>query len=93
MLCLIREQVCSQHDATPHTFINQVLRLYELRVLESIQFLFDMGFVQKPKPNPSIAQLGHGDRLAEVHAIRMMLDKQVRLQLERDVLAVQELYQ
>ncbi|CAM9628577.1 unnamed protein product [Chrysoparadoxa australica] len=47
LLTMLLAQVCAQHDATPRTFVEQVLRLYELGVLDSIQFLYDLGMIDQ----------------------------------------------
>jgi hypothetical protein len=64
-------QVCAQQDATPITFISQVLRLYELKVLDTIQFLYDLGFVQRPVLSRLTAA---NDRAAEVSAVRAAME-------------------
>jgi hypothetical protein len=53
------------------TFISQVLRLYELKVLDTIQFLYDLGFVQRPVLSRLAAA---NDRAAEVSAVRAAME-------------------
>jgi hypothetical protein len=70
LLTMLLAQVCAQQDATPVTFISQVLRLYELKVLDTIQFLYDLGFVQRPV----LSRLAANDRAAEVSAVRAAME-------------------
>lgn len=61
--------------------ISQVLRLYEAKVLDSIQFLFDLGFV----PRIALPYRGPLDRADVVEALRRQIDgagQGVPLQLE-----------
>ncbi|KAG5176830.1 hypothetical protein JKP88DRAFT_170825 [Tribonema minus] len=91
LLIMLLAQVCSQYDATPSTFISQVLRLYELKVLDSISFLYEMGFVRRPPPLLAIESGSSGgsggggggssalpvaDRAAETAAVRIHLGNQ-----------------
>lgn len=49
---------------------SQVLRLYEAKVLDSIQFLFDLGFV----PRVALSYRNPLDRKAVVEAVRHQID-------------------
>ncbi|CAM9426927.1 unnamed protein product, partial [Discosporangium mesarthrocarpum] len=45
LITMLLAHFCAEHDATPWTFVDQVLRLYENNLLDSVQFLFDLGLV------------------------------------------------
>ncbi|CBN76782.1 eukaryotic translation initiation factor 2 alpha kinase PEK [Ectocarpus siliculosus] len=72
LLTMLLAHMCSEHDATPRTFVEQVLVLYEAKVLDSIQFLFDLGFVP-PVALPSYRT--PPDRAAVVEAVRRQINR------------------
>ncbi|CAM9302917.1 unnamed protein product [Choristocarpus tenellus] len=47
IMTILLAHFCAEHDATPRTFVEQVLRLYEINLLDSVQFLFDFGLVSR----------------------------------------------
>eukprot|EP00903_Cladosiphon_okamuranus_P008921 g8539.t1 len=72
LLTMLLAHMCASNDATPRTFVEQVLVLYEAKVLDSIQFLFDLGFVP-PVALPSYR--GPSDRAADVEAVRRQINR------------------
>eukprot|EP00752_Nemacystus_decipiens_P007244 g6485.t1 len=72
LLTMLLAHMCASNDATPRTFVEQVLVLYEAKVLDSIQFLFDLGFVP-PVALPSYR--GPHDRAADVEAVRRQINR------------------
>jgi len=48
LIVFLIAQLSSLHDVTPKTFIFQCLRLYELGILDSVSFLYELGFLKHP---------------------------------------------
>jgi len=47
IIVLLLAQICTLYDPTPYTFIINVYKLYKLKILDSINFLYDLNILQQ----------------------------------------------
>jgi len=70
LIILLLAQLSAAHDVTPKTFILHSLKLYEMGILDSITFLYELGFAEEKHGYSNL------DRSVEITTIRTQIEQE-----------------